>query len=116
MSNSPVAEIVTFRLVTGTNPEAFAKAAQDMMPFLHGTGSMTGRVLSCDPDGTWTDHITWTSLEAAKTAARHLSSLPSSLAASQMFERPEAGHFMQMIDPEAMSMRHAPILMQTQLE
>jgi len=104
MSNSPVAEIVTFRLITGTDPDAFAKAAQDMMPFLHGTGSMTGRVLSCDPDGTWTDHITWTSLEAAKSAA------------SQMFERPEAGPFMQMIDPEAMSMRHAPILMQTQLE
>lgn len=102
MSHTPVAEIVTFRLISGTNPDAFTKAAQAMMPFLRSTGSMTGRILSCDPDGTWTDHITWTSLDAAKSAAK------------DMFERPEAAPFMQMIDPDAMSMRHAPILFQSQ--
>ncbi|MGJ8625420.1 MAG: hypothetical protein ACSHXB_00560 [Sulfitobacter sp.] len=104
MSQTPIAEIVTFRLVEGSNTDAFTKAAEAMMPFLRSTGAMTGRILSCDPDGTWTDHITWTSLEAATSAAK------------EMFERPEAAPVMQMIDPEGMSMRHAPILFQTQME
>lgn len=100
MSQQPVAEIVTFRLVPGADPDTFTKAAQDMMPFLHSTNAMTGRILSCDPEGLWTDHITWTSLEAATSAA------------AALFERPEAAPFMQMIDPEGMSMQHAPILFQ----
>ena len=104
MSDKPVAEIVTFRLIPGTNHEIFTKAAKAMMPFLNSTGAMTGRILSCDSDGTWTDHVTWTSLEAAQSAAK------------DMFERPEAVPFMQMIDPAAMSMRHAPILMHTKME
>lgn len=104
MSQTPIAEIVTFRLAAGTDVDTFTKAAEAMMPFLRSTGAMTGRILSCDPDGTWTDHITWTSLEAAKSAAK------------EMFDRPEAAPFMQMINPENMSMRHAPILFQTQME
>ena len=104
MSNKPVAEIVTFRLIPGADPETFTKAAEAMMPFLRSTNAMTGRILSCDPDGLWTDHLTWTSLEAATTAAK------------EMFERPEAAPVMQMIDPVGMSMRHAPILFQPQME
>jgi hypothetical protein len=104
MSHTPVAEIVTFRLIQGTDPHAFTKAAEAMMPFLHSTKAMTGRALSCDPDGLWTDHLTWTSLEAAQSAAK------------AMFERPEAAPFMQMIDPADMSMRHASIMLHTQME
>ncbi|MGC1495193.1 MAG: hypothetical protein WA790_05240 [Sulfitobacter sp.] len=100
MSNTPVAEIVTFRLMPGADPETFIKAAKAMMPFLNSTKAMTGRILSCDPDGVWTDHLTWTSLAAATTAAK------------EMFERPEAAPFMQMINPEGMMMRHAPIQFQ----
>jgi len=96
----PVAEIVTFRLAQGTDPAAFIAAANDMGPFLRGTGAMIARTLSSDDSGLWTDHITWTSLDAAKSAA------------AAMFERPEAQPFMSMIDPEGMVMRHAPIQLQ----
>ena len=94
------AEIVTFRLVEGTDTAAFLAAAEDMGPFLRSTGAMIQRTLSSDDTGLWTDHITWTSLDAAKSAA------------AQMFERPEAQPFMAMISPEGMDMRHATILMQ----
>ncbi|MEL6807443.1 MAG: hypothetical protein AAFO97_06655 [Pseudomonadota bacterium] len=96
----PVAEVVNFRLVDGTDPAAFVAAADDMGPFLRSTGAMITRTLSVDETGLWTDHITWTSLEAAKAAA------------AQMFEHPAAQPFMAMISPEGMDMRHAPIQLQ----
>ena len=95
-----IVEIVTFRLAAGTDPAAFVSAADAMGPFLRSTGAMLGRTLSVDDDGLWTDHITWTSLDAAKSAA------------AAMFQRPEAQPFMSMIDPDGMSMRHAPIHLQ----
>ena len=99
-TSAPVAEIVTFRLIEGTEPAAFVAAAADMGPFLRSTGAMIKRTLSSDDTGLWTDHIIWTSLDAAQTAA------------AQMFEHPEAGPFMAMIDPNGMDMRHAPIQLQ----
>jgi predicted component of type VI protein secretion system len=92
-----VAEIVTFRLVEGTDPKAFIDAANDMTPFLQSTDAMIARTLSSDDTGLWTDHVTWTSLAAAKSAA------------ARMFERPEARPFIAMINPEGMTMRHASI-------
>ncbi|MEX0283114.1 MAG: hypothetical protein AB3N23_00735 [Paracoccaceae bacterium] len=92
-----VAEIVTFRLADGTTQDAFTKAAQAMEPFLIETGSMHARVLSVDADGLWTDHLVWSSMTAAKTAAE------------QIMARPEAQPFMSMIDPATVTMRHAPI-------
>ena len=92
-----VAEIVTFRLVDGTDPDSFVEAADAMTPFLHSTVAMITRTLSSDDTGLWTDLITWSSLEAAKSAA------------AQMFEQPEAQPFMAMINPEGMDMRHATI-------
>ncbi|WP_234423628.1 hypothetical protein [Tateyamaria sp. Alg231-49] len=94
---NPVAEVVTFRLVEGTDPAAFIAAADDMGPFLRSTGAMIKRTLSVDETGLWTDHITWASFGAAKTAA------------AQKFEQPEAQPFMSMISPDGMDMRHAPI-------
>ncbi|WP_299591714.1 hypothetical protein [uncultured Tateyamaria sp.] len=96
----PVAEIVTFRLVDGTDPASFISAADGMGPFLRSTGAMITRTLSSDENGLWTDHITWTSLEAAKTAA------------NEMFQRPEAQPVMSMIDHDSIDMRHAPIYLQ----
>ncbi|MEL6452496.1 MAG: hypothetical protein AAFQ19_14665 [Pseudomonadota bacterium] len=91
------AEIVTFRLIPGADPQAFATAAQGMMPFLISTGHMHARTLSCDDTGLWTDHIIWTSRAAADAAAR------------AMFQRPEAAPFMALIDQNDMHMRHASI-------
>lgn len=91
------AEIVTFRLKDGTDPAAFTRAAEALGPFLRSTGAMLSRHLSCAPDGTWTDHLTWTSLDAAKSAAQEL------------FQQPEAAPFMACIDPAGMAMHHAPL-------
>ena len=91
------AEIVTFRLKSDADPQAFARAAADLMPFLTSTGDMITRTLSRDDTGLWTDHITWTSRAAADAAAK------------AMFERPEAAPFVALIEPEGMEMRHATI-------
>ena len=93
----PVAEIVTFRLNKGCDPAQFIAAAEAMEPFLTSTGAVTRRILSVDAEGLWTDHIEWTSMDAAKTAAE------------QMMMQPEAGPFMAMIDGPSATMRHAPI-------
>ncbi|MEO9896028.1 MAG: hypothetical protein ABJD13_06585 [Paracoccaceae bacterium] len=98
MNNSPVAEIVTFRLANGADKAAFLKAAKGMEPFLASTGAMVKRNLSRDQDGVWTDHIEWTSMQAAKDAA------------TAMMQRPEAGPFMSLIDEQSVTMRHAEIL------
>ncbi|MEP5732540.1 MAG: hypothetical protein ABJL67_24580 [Sulfitobacter sp.] len=94
---TPVAEIVSFRLVKGASAPEFIAAARAIEPLLLATGHVLSRVLSEAEDGTWTDHITWTSLQAAKTTAQ------------AMMADPAAAPMMGLIDPENMSMRHAPI-------
>ncbi len=89
-----VAEVVTFTLVEGSDEAAFLSAASAMEPFLKSTGALVQRSLSKGQDGQWTDYIVWTSMEAAKSAA------------AAMMEQPEAGPFMQMINPEGMVMKH----------
>ncbi len=97
MNVPTVAEIVTFRLKPGSDPAAFAQAAEAMTPFLRSTGAMISRVLSADAEGLWTETITWTSMQAAKDAA------------AKMFQQPQAAPFMAMIDQTDMVMRHAQI-------
>ena len=94
------AEIVTFRLLPGADPQAFAKAAADMEPFLQETGGMISRHLSVDDDGLWTDHILWTSLEMAKKAA------------AEVMQHPSAQPCMAMIDGPTAQMRHARVHLQ----
>lgn len=100
----PVAEIVTFRLVANTDPAAFIQAASDMSPFLKNTGAAVSRTLSQDKDGLWTDHIVWTSLQAAQTAS------------DKIMHDAGAMPFMHMIDPETVTMRHAHIRFSIALE
>ena len=97
MTAPTIAEIVTFRLKDGCDPAEFIKAAEAMTPFLRGTGAMVSRTLSAGDDGVWTEFITWSSKDAALAAAE------------AMFARPEAGPFMEMIEPTDMSMQHAAI-------
>ncbi len=97
MNTPTVAEIVTFRLNPGVAPETFTVAAHRMTTFLRDTGAMVSRTLSSDPDGLWTDHITWISQDAAMTAAE------------AMMAQPEAKPFMEMIAPDDVQMRHAAI-------
>ncbi|MEM9576102.1 MAG: hypothetical protein AAF999_03705 [Pseudomonadota bacterium] len=97
MNTPTTAEIVTFRLNPGVAPEIFTAAAERMTRFLRGTGAMVSRTLSADPDGLWTDHITWVSHDAALSAAE------------QMMAQPEAQSFIEMIAPDGVQMRHAAI-------
>lgn len=97
MTDTTVAEIVTFHLNAGTDPDHFAKAAAQMTPFLHRTGAVISRTLSRDETGGWVDHITWTSMTAAKDAA------------SAIMAAPEAAPFMKMIDAQSVNLRHADI-------
>lgn len=97
---APVAEIVTFRLVQGSNPATFITNAQALEPFLRGTGALVHRTLSVDDTGLWTDHIVWTDQGAAQ------------IASNQMFERPESKPFLAMIADKDMVFRYAPVQMQ----
>lgn len=95
----PVAEVVTFKLVAGTDPQAFVAAARGIEPYLRGTGAVISRTLSVDADGIWTDYIVWTSLQAAKDAA------------DALMAQPEAAPMMAVIAADSVTLRHAPILL-----
>ncbi|MBM1687954.1 hypothetical protein [Sulfitobacter geojensis] len=95
-----VAEIVTFRLIEGTDPAAFITAARALEPMLKASGTVLSRTLSCDDTDTWTDHITWTTMAAATSTAE------------AMMADPLAAPMMQLIDPAHVTMRHAPIAYQ----
>ena len=99
-TQTQVAEIVTFRLIDGASRADFLSAAKGMEPFLKGTGAMIRRTLCEADDGTWTDHIIWTDMQSAKTAAQDI------------MQRPEAGPFMALIAPDDVQMRHAIIHLQ----
>lgn len=92
-----VAEIVTFRLIDGSSPKDFVAAASAITPFLRATKAVLSRTLSQGDDGVWVDHITWTSLKEAEDVAQRL------------MARPEAAPMMNMIAPDSVAMRHAPI-------
>ena len=99
-SSQPVAEIVTYRLNAGVSQEDHLSAANATRAFLNETGSVITRTLSVDETGLWTDHIIWTSLEAAKAAE------------AQAMQRPEFGVFFSGMDETSVSLRHTTILMQ----
>ncbi len=94
------AEIVTFRLIEGSDTTAFRRAAADMEPLLRDAGGMIRRTLSVDADGLWTDHILWSSMDTAQAAAQ------------QIMANPAAAPFMQMIDEPTAQMRHAMVQIQ----
>jgi len=93
----PIAEIVTFQLKKDAETKAFLDAATMMDLFLKGTGAVLARTLSKDPQGVWTDHIIWTSLQAAKDGA------------AAVMQDPGAAPFMSMIDETTVTMGHAEI-------
>lgn len=96
----PVAEIVTYRLSDGVSVQDHLDAARATRAFLTQTGAVVRRTLSVDESGLWTDHIIWTSLEAAKETE------------AQAMQRPEFGRFFSGMDDTSVTLRHAPILMQ----
>ncbi|MDW4496864.1 hypothetical protein R5H30_02640 [Sulfitobacter sp. D35] len=95
-----VAEIVTFSLSEGQDETAFVLAARALETYLRDTGAMVARTLSRDAEGRWTDHILWTSREAAEAAAR------------DMPRRPEAADFLAAIAGDSVEIRHAEVILQ----
>lgn len=92
-----IAEIVTFRLAPGTDPDEFVAAARAMTPFLKAIGGFQSRTLCVDEGGDWRDHLIWSSMPDAARAAQAVMMCA------------EAAPFMAMIAPDSVDMRHVPV-------
>lgn len=97
-SDTPVLELVTFRVVDGTDTAQFLTAARRTEAMLREDGSLIRRFLTVDDTGLWTDVIEWTSMSDALAAAE----------AAML--HPDFAAFGAMIDAGTVEMRHAPIL------
>ncbi len=95
-----VAEIVTFRLLPGTDEARFLADAQATNQPVAAQPGFLRRSLSRDATGLWTDYVEWADAASAEAAAQAVMSLP------------EFVPFIAAIDPEGMVMRHAPVLSQ----
>jgi heme-degrading monooxygenase HmoA len=98
LADGPVMEIVTFRLVAGAEDAVFLHAAKGTADPLQLQPGFLGRSLTRAEDGTWTDHVLWDSMAAAKAGA------------DAMMAEPAFGPFMALIDGPTVSMRHEPVL------
>lgn len=94
------AEFVTFRLKDDVSDDAFVQAARAIGPYLRKSGNVVSRSLSRGDDGLWTDHIVWISMKTAEETA------------AKVMQQPEFGKMAEMIDPDSMNLRYAPILLQ----
>jgi putative hemolysin len=63
-----IIEIVQFRLSDGVTRKDFIDAAANTMSELCATDGFIGRILSKGEDGSWTDHVKWTTAAAAQSA------------------------------------------------
>lgn len=89
-------EIVTFRL-KGADRTAFLAANGEVDSWLKRQPGFVHRQLAEEPDGTWSDLVTWASRDEALGAAEQMGKDMGSLSA------------MSMIDPDSVVMRHADI-------
>jgi len=95
-----VLEIVTFRLGDGATNRAFLDAAKATAAPLQAQPGFISRNLTRSEDGTWTDHVLWSSMGAALAGAE------------AMMAEPAFGPFMSLIDAPTVTMRHEPVLWQ----
>jgi hypothetical protein len=87
-------EVVTFRLVPGTETAAFLQAARATEAPLRGQPGFLRRRLVEGADGQWTDWVEWRDCPSAHAAAE------------AMMAEPAFGPFMAMIAMDTMVMRH----------
>jgi hypothetical protein len=92
-----ILELVTFRLVPGTDPDAFLAANDAIDAFLGAQPGFVGRTLAQDGDGTWVDTVHWTDLAAAEAAAAAFPHVPGVMDAMALMEQ------------DGMSLRHCVI-------
>lgn len=98
--SQPVAEIVTFRLMPGTEEATFLSAAQATAAPVAAQPGFLRRSLSRDKTGLWTDYVEWADMPSAEAAAQ------------AVMQRPEVVPFLSAIDPDSMEMSHRRILWQ----
>ena len=98
MKNIQIIETVTFRALSGHDPQEVAVASDALTPFLARQKGFVSRRLSMGDDGVWLDHVQWTDMEAAQAASKALMSAP------------EAGAFMALIDMDSVTMRHDTLM------
>ncbi len=89
-----VLEIVEFKASQG---EALVAAAADMGKWLSQQPGFRFRRLAALDEGRFLDCIEWTDMASAEQAAEKL------------MAEPEAAGFLQLIDPESITMRHAAV-------
>lgn len=95
--NGHVIECVIFRLDEGSDQTDFLDKAHLMSEWVKDQPGFVSRNLSCTDEGEWIEHIEWTSMEAAKTAA--------DLIGEDEKSRP----FATAIDGPSVTMRHATL-------
>ncbi len=100
--NTPaqVAEIATFALLPSATESMFLTSAGVTFDLLKEQPGFIGRRLSKGEDGRWTDHVLWSDLQTAHSAA------------SAVMASPLAAPFLAAIDMSSLSMRHETILIQ----
>lgn len=97
-ADTPVMEIVTFRLIANTSDTAFLAAAHGTEVPLRAQPGFLGRSLTRSAVGLWTDHVLWSSLADATAAA------------TAMMVDPAFAPFMALIDGPTVTMRHDALL------
>ena len=96
--DASVAEVVSFRLMAGIDPAAFARAARRTEALLRATPGFIRRRLVQAENGQWTDWVEWQDLTTAHAAAE------------AVMVAPEFAPFMAMIDPATVAMRHDAVI------
>lgn len=98
--SGPVMEVVTFRLAPGVTLDAFLAAAQATEAPLRRQPGFLSRRLTLSDEAVWSDHVLWTSLPAAMTAAK------------TVMADPAFAPFLAAIDGATVTMRHDRVLWQ----
>ena len=99
-NDTPVSEIVTFKLVEGVGDAAFLDHVKSMEPFLRDAPEFVSRRLTKGEEGIWTDYLVWNNLENALRAGEAL------------MVNPALSGFISAIDPDTDALRHEKILLQ----
>lgn len=96
-----IAEIVSFEVTVGTSVASVFDAAEETLEYLKEQPGFQRRTLSMGEDGSWTDHVLWSDMDAATKAASNFMQAECNQA------------FIKMINPKTMKMRHEHVRMTT---
>ena len=91
-------ELSTYRAADGVTEDEMREVSASLTPLLEGLPGFVSRQVSIAEDGTWTDAVVWTSLDAALPAAEAFAAFP------------EGATFFEMVDPDAVTLQHSTII------